>query len=54
MNSVLSEPTTVEEFYAILDAIEAGGYTPLVYGHGRPVGSGHYGLPEHRPQLLER
>ncbi len=28
----LSEPTTVEEFYAVLDAIQAGGYTALDMG----------------------
>jgi raffinose/stachyose/melibiose transport system substrate-binding protein len=28
----LSEPTTVDEFYAVLDAIEEGGYTPLDMG----------------------
>jgi len=28
----LSEPTTVDEFYAVLDAIEGGGYTPLDMG----------------------
>jgi raffinose/stachyose/melibiose transport system substrate-binding protein len=28
----LSEPATVDEFYAALDAIQAGGYTPLVMG----------------------
>ncbi len=50
----LSEPTTVEEFFAVLDAIQAAGYTAAGYGHGRSMGSGDHGLPEYRSQLLER
>ena len=50
----LDVPETEAEFFAVLDAIEADGtYTPAGYGHRRPMGSGHHGLPEHRPQLLE-
>lgn len=48
-------PTTEAEFFAALEAFKAdGSYIPMAMGTKRPVGSRHYGLQQHRSELLER
>ena len=50
----LSEPTTEEEFLALLQAIKDDGtYAPLVMGTKDLWEVRHDGLPEYRPELLE-
>ena len=47
--------TTEDEFFAALDKIkEERQLHPDGHGHQRPVGSGHDGLQQYRPELLER
>ena len=50
----LSEPATVEEFYATFGCHSGWWLHSTRHGHGRPMGSSDNGLPEYRSQLLAR
>jgi raffinose/stachyose/melibiose transport system substrate-binding protein len=57
----VTEPTTWDEFIALNEAIDAGGYTPMALGakdswmlpiFHEIVGAARYGGPEFRDELL--